>query len=528
MKIFWERLITEPYNSHLPWLSIFSFDWISQALLCFGAIGWFLLGINLRPSTNQLTKAIHNDKQKFIFAGLLATTSYCVFLIATLELLVASVFFPWLTLTAHYIKSNNKNFWPYLCAFLLSSVMACANSSLAPLNASILLILFFILDLCDKRIVRALVIPSLVIYLLSPTLPWPDFPGHARLLSDDGLPGVIRPLLGPTVPIPIFNRLLALESYRSFLLYAGFLLVIISYFKQLKKNSVSTATFLLLILSTGILYWDLATPAAWSELSPLKSLGRIVPGWFEAPLFITLLGTLISALLYVTFITSAKFNFKNRYASALLTLTASCLLFYTHSELPKNSIEPLSSNSWALTKQNPVLRSMSCDNLKVVQNKLNSTFVPASEYISEIKFSRAVEGRNARRIIDRNRRTRWSSKSLGQNGSEWIQLNLNRQIQLNAIEIDPGLYQSDFPRGLEIIDCSPATKSSVLFKQQDWQGQIEFTASGVPFYSYQSHVRAWLGCEPKAVNVTCLKINQIGADSVYDWSVAEIRLGVAK
>ena len=528
MKIFWERLITAPYNSHLPWLSIFSLDWIPQILLWLGVVGWFVLVINTQNPTAQLTKTEHESRKDVLLALLIAASSYCIYSIFTLELLAASVFFPWLLIIVSRLKSTASPFRLQLSLLTISILMACSTSSLAPLNAALLLILFFLLGYYNNKLFWTLALPSLAVYLLSPVLSWPDFPGHARLLSDDGLPGIIRPLLGPAVPIPIFDRYLAWESYRSFLLYAGILLVIITTSKLVYKKSVSTVILLSLLFVTSILYWDLATSAIWSELSPLKSLARIVPGWFEAPLFIILLGTLINCLFYVAVLISTKINLKIRYSSALLLLTASYLLLSAQSNLPNNRIEPLTSNSWALSKQNPVIRNMSCDNLNVVKNKLESSFVPAAEYIEEIKFSRTVDQRNTRRIIDRNRRTRWSSKSQGQKGNEWVQLTFNQTVKLHAIEIDPGFYQSDFPRGLEIIDCSNEASDSVLFRQQDWQGQVEFTPAGIPFYSYQSHVRAWLGCQPTAVSVNCLRINQIGIDPVYDWSVAEIRLGLTK
>ena len=132
-------------------------------------------------------------------------------------------------------------------------------------------------------------------------------------------------------------------------------------------------------------------------------------------------------------------------------------------------------------------------------------------------------------LIDNDLSTRWHSSGPGQTGNEWIQLRCPAPFQLAALEIQAGVWQSDFARGLriEVGRCSEAGDTHVpVYENSDWQGSTLLTDSGYPYYSSQGTVRLRLGSieDPEGPDGNCVRIAQTGSHPLYDWSIADLKL----
>jgi hypothetical protein len=116
---------------------------------------------------------------------------------------------------------------------------------------------------------------------------------------------------------------------------------------------------------------------------------------------------------------------------------------------------------------------------------------------------------------------RWSTRTGQQKGDEILTIQFPSPTTVRGVELDPGIYSSDYPRGLKVVGgaCANESERRVLFLSQVWQGTIRFTPSGAPYFSPRYEVKALFA---EATSVACLFIQQIGRASTNDWSVARV------
>jgi hypothetical protein len=99
-----------------------------------------------------------------------------------------------------------------------------------------------------------------------------------------------------------------------------------------------------------------------------------------------------------------------------------------------------------------------------------------------------------------------------------------------GLKLSIGAFKSDFPRGLRVstfkscptindFQFTPHSDKIELFKANPWQGTIEFTQAGLPYFAPQTRVIARF---KSALDLQCLLIEQLGIDPHYDWSIAEM------
>jgi hypothetical protein len=137
------------------------------------------------------------------------------------------------------------------------------------------------------------------------------------------------------------------------------------------------------------------------------------------------------------------------------------------------------------------------------------------------------ERRELDRALDRDRATRWSTHHGAQRGDEWMCARFERAELLRGIELSPGTYASDFPRGLTIsaaADClEPLTPDSpalsIVGRFPSWQGAVLYTPSGLPYFSGQNDVKVRFGA---VTAVRCVCAMQTGTNDSFDWSVADV------
>jgi hypothetical protein len=86
------------------------------------------------------------------------------------------------------------------------------------------------------------------------------------------------------------------------------------------------------------------------------------------------------------------------------------------------------------------------------------------------------------------------------------------------IELAVGGWQSDFPRGVVV---RAAETGGELFSQQNWCGALRFTPTAEPYLGPQAEVVLPLEQHPP---VKKLRIEQVGRERFFNWSIAEIRV----
>jgi hypothetical protein len=116
---------------------------------------------------------------------------------------------------------------------------------------------------------------------------------------------------------------------------------------------------------------------------------------------------------------------------------------------------------------------------------------------------------------------RWSSRTGAQRGNEMLTVRFRSSTQVRGIELDPGPFSTDYPRGLKITG-GPCEQSAapVLAEYPVWQGSLHALPRGIPYYAPRNEVRVIL---PMPTEVSCLFIYQTGT-APFDWSISRIRV----
>ena len=120
--------------------------------------------------------------------------------------------------------------------------------------------------------------------------------------------------------------------------------------------------------------------------------------------------------------------------------------------------------------------------------------------------------------VDGRLETRWSTRG-PQKAGDWLQVDLPEATVLAGVELDLGRFSTDYPRGLrvEVADESgafvPVPAGPRFVGPLGWTG-THLLRDGVD--------RVVVSFPP--VHARSLRLVQTGADPVFDWSVAELRL----
>jgi hypothetical protein len=120
---------------------------------------------------------------------------------------------------------------------------------------------------------------------------------------------------------------------------------------------------------------------------------------------------------------------------------------------------------------------------------------------------------------------RWSARTGKQLGGERLTIALNKPLNILGIELDPGSFASDYPRGLEVRGGGTCNieDSQLITKYPIWQGPLYVTSRGFPYYGPRNEVRITFD---ESVELECIHLRQTGKANV-DWSVARIRVVLA-
>ncbi|MCB0358043.1 MAG: hypothetical protein KDD44_00350 [Bdellovibrionales bacterium] len=393
--------------------------------------------------------------------------------------------------------------------------------------------------------------PAIVVGIAAPA-PWfPWYPLQARVVPDDGLPGMLRPLLGHDAPVPILDREFVSQQFgvASGLLLAGFAILALLLWAR-DRGIERRASRWFLRWGGAIacaLVIDTLCPPEIQSIGPIASLSRLVPGGlFYLPLtpivfllslmFLGLAATLSDRSYWFVFVAAGvgavgssvmpgpllRESIRERAAVAPFTSVerASGFERFASTDVSQHAgfSQRLLSPSYAVIWRRGIEVLVHPERFQRVD------FVHRDDV--QLTVGPQGAGRDPQMMNDGDEQTRWSFERGSQSGDEQIHVRFPSAVALDGVELSTGPFVTDFPRGIAIAaDPQCNNQEREVFREPSWLGPVKYTSDGYPFFATQNFVQVIF---PKTVEARCFVVRQIGTSSHYDWSVTEIRFLLAE
>ncbi|MFN8392718.1 MAG: discoidin domain-containing protein [Bdellovibrionota bacterium] len=461
-------------------------------------------------------------------------------LLATLPLLLLAA--------KRVIEVPTENARTYLGVGLASALNCMLCHQLAILNACTV---FLVLALGRERrepqsrlpcLFVALFIPAFAAALLSQTPSFPPYDPHGHLVPLYGVFDGLSPLIGGAPRLSAVDR----QFERQAILPAAFVLTILAGIVAICERRIRGANDELLVskaerrsgplvavvLAAAVLLDSAFVSATTSQLSPVQSFSRMIPGLIFFPVSLYLL----ALALFLLILTAARervakllvagglcvamaapgWGFRKKEDAVLWSVVLSEASSPEHAE----QIRVLCSPSYY------VIREFGLDVVTKRESRKALKFVSASQFNPQLTAS--ANGAQTAAVIDGKDTTRWTAGGGRQTGGEWLRIAFERPIVVSGVRVETGRYYTDFPRGIAVqvaescsSDDAGRTSYATVFRRQRNEGEILYTADGFPYFSEQHNLSVVL---PEPVQAQCLLLQQIGSDDHYEWSVSELEL----
>lgn len=424
----------------------------------------------------------------------------------------------------HALSSNHMALISAIGAFLLAYVLAFddtpidasqdAASSSPPHRASLL------------PVVLVVIAPALVAtFIRAPHAPFPDYPALAHVVPDDGLDGIMHPLIGKDYPIHVLDRTaVKSELYLPALVLTGILFL--SWLLMRKRLRFKGTIIVLLTLALATLtLLDVALPEQYAALAPLMSLSRLTP--WGTIFCITSIALASAAWLAGVFLLSNH----ARKTSAVLLILALCSCGYREwIKLEERRVE-------YAALMHPTVRSVAISpSAATLRRHLRATGAAPGHLLPDIaQLSSATWENISARRPSFEASAGVTSKRIQKDpsappappirfprptGSESLSISFPTPVTAKGLALDLGKHTSDFPRGLTLLTGPCKAPESTLATYPDWQGAVELTPSGYPYFLGQGDVRIVFASEA-TFSALCLRQTQ---SSVFDWYIKGVRL----
>lgn len=428
------------------------------------------------------------------------------------------------------LSRTTPRVWWLIAVGVITEHCFSANQA-SPLTTSISFLLALMVNEVTGRVtvskrrmslVASLVfIPVLLTVVMTPMPELPDYPRSGRVVPDDGVEGLLRPLVGLSYPFESIHR----ADVRALYDTVAICLLVLSLLSLLiTRLSRSSTPHKLALWSSAVAFGaflDTNLPEEWSNIAPIASISRLLPwgthycltaiclglaAWLLGMVWITQtrkgIGiALAGAALFSIFQTSpARYHpFLSRYATT------------SDPELRKILCSPSSAVIRHFAYQHPNLM----EDLADMRHKARQSSVDVTSAVATITMTPPSLPPPAEQYW------RWSSRRGRQVGDEVLTVAFHQPTALRGVELDSGNYFTDFPRGIEILG-GPCDQShaKMLFSAPSWQGSLAFTPKGYPYLASRATVKALFNNEER---VSCLFVRQTGK-ALVDWSVSRVRI----
>ena len=267
-------------------------------------------------------------------------------------------------------------------------------------------------------------------------------------------------------------------------------------------------------------------------ISPLSTLSRLLPGLAGYSM------TPLIFLIAITFLTLGDLRERKAPGTSFLILPLILLLSFLPQSaevrgfsFEKSKILELQSEGIpvSLISRSPSASYLHDQDLAPAFRTKNLHILPGKQFVKEIHTSSPTK--SSKPILTKKTSDRWSPQTGNQTGQEWLMVEFQRPIRVALVEVSPGNFSTDYPRGIRVsgrLRCPEKHPSGVfttLYERNPWQGKIAFSKQGLPFRKHESIVRIPLESPRK---VGCLLIEQIGKTERFDWSVSHIQIGIPR
>lgn len=430
---------------------------------------------------------------------------------------------PWIFVALRFSRSV---LWKVMLGSLFTLLASAASGAL---GLFFLPFLFFI-ERVDGRALRSLlvlvsIIGGITFSLHTGMTEIPHYPSDGHLVTDDGVPGHIRPLTTDAPPIPIINR--HLEKHSLEVLTTVLLCSLLLLFPLARHRSLHFC----LLVGTLVLLFDTVVAEEFSLIAPLQTLRRIIPGGFWIAPTATIFAALLLALSLFSRVAISTFAslpilgwilfFSPQHelgvAGLLLTEADERVIQLSLSQESEERRDLFLSPSFAL------IRDYSLHPERVIRPKeidFTQSHIPLEEI--EIAVQEGSLG-EIEHLTDEDPQTRLRVGSGGQKGGEFFCIELKEEGRaISALSLELGGFPTDFPRGLRLYEGSRckdlSSHPSQIQEYIPWEGPILFTDEGYPYYGNQSQIELKTKSHPRAV------LLEQTEEIFFDWSIAELRV----
>ncbi|MCB0309992.1 MAG: hypothetical protein KDD42_02075 [Bdellovibrionales bacterium] len=475
---------------------------VAYILIAIFGVGIYCLRRHLLP---------FEDTAKTLLVGLATAGLMAVIADGDLILLQVALWWPYVLLflfrsTADRPARRHAVSSDLILLFVFSWQLSFAANSLA---GYLFVINCFVLFGCcrDNRrpgTLIALVVPcAAALFLIDPP-PWPSYPAHAKLVPDDGLPGIIRPLVGFAPSLPSIDRIALKHSYKFLAVVALLLAIWGNLVAEIRRNKIHKIGTLLALLA----FFDTVLPEWLASIAPLAVIERIVP----------LAG--VYPVVGITLVVGFLLLLITRSGAGIIVLAA--LLIFSQDLMPSARAMNPSKVVFA-TPSAPLFNRYGVEGIQFRESHQRYKQISISRFSPTLESD--MHPQDLHFLMDHNPKTRWANKLGQQTGEEYLIVRLNLPERIAGIALNTGDFWADYPAALNVyasMECSELSEDWELVSYENpWLGPVEFTPDGVPFYGRSNQV---LVSFSKQIEAKCLRIEQIGKRHGLDWSVAELSL----
>ncbi len=456
-------------------------------------------------------------------------------------LLPTLAWFTWDLWILRRIFSKNRLQISDLTLLTLITYLLCAGSH--QLAIGLVTVALFLCSLIVERIPRPSLYWVIAIqfglagYFLFqvPTPETNPYPLGASVVPLYGTTEGLYPRIGPELSIQTIDKQFLWGALSSLALFSALALIVLllggirnSRLKTVR--AVQGVAFSAIALTLVLVFETTIVPVELRQLGPLGSLSRIVPTWNYTPLAPTVFGmllVLLATLIVLVRGQAAIFSLGVLIGGMSYTIAPQGLGVSLRVNPAREQI-PVTQFAQDPRLRTPSYAVFATESRAVIERAAavqTEHFHRAKDLVVEVNASHRP--RRARKIVDGNFSTRWSSGKSRQDGDEWLLLRLARPLKVGGVKLALGNYYTDFPRAIEIryqercgSGATPSDDYTPIISHNPWLGVLGVTGNGLPYYGGQSDVTLIF----PSVVAECLLVRQTGSSEHFEWSVSEVSL----
>jgi hypothetical protein len=371
-----------------------------------------------------------------------------------------------------------------------------------------------------------LLLPAVLTAMIAPMPFLPQYPKSSHVTIFESVEGYLKPLIGHEYPFDIIDRYSAKELYgfgsRILLALCGCLLLLARVRLQPYLRNIIIVSLGLALTAT----LDTTLPEDLAMIAPLASISRLLPWGTTFSMTSIALGFSAFGIGYVVALNHCPRSYiLASIAGAALSIHGAGELYYPYlrssglvndQHLARVLRTPSASLVRALAMTDPHI----AESIHAIEELSKLPTIDLSELEGEVSISPAPSTEALATARQLEKAFRWSTRTGAQVGNELLTLRFPRTTAVRGVELNPGAYATDYPRGLLITggECSKPGEATILHESPVWQGPLEVTSRGIPYFASRNRVRVVF---PESISVECLFIRQT-ARAPYDWSIAKI------